>query len=67
MTYQLKDGEEWIGGKLYGWTGCECKKCGGTGGGESGWRCGNCGGTGDEWGLMPVQPILDTVDVPPTA
>jgi DnaJ-class molecular chaperone len=56
MTYQLKNGEEWQNGKLYGWTGKDCPKCQGHGIDNENWTCGACGGTGEEWGLMPEQP-----------
>ena len=56
-----KGGEEWLEGKLYGWTGGECQRCDGTGEDAGhkhlpGYRCGGCGGTGEGWGLMPTQP-----------
>lgn len=63
MTYQLKGGEEWRDGKLYGWTGRDCDECRGTGENDAidyhdGYRlaCSACSGTGEEWDLMPVQP-----------
>jgi hypothetical protein len=61
MIYQLKGGEEWRDGKLYGWTGRVCLECDGTGeiSGEGEGRCMKCGGTGEEWGLMPVQPATE--------
>lgn len=61
MDYQLKGGEEWRDGLLYGWTGLKCKPCKGHGQRYSEMHdndaaCPDCGGTGEEWGLMPVQP-----------
>ena len=60
MSYQLKGGEEWRDGKLYGWTGRDCPKCHGSGeimiGQFDCAPCPECGHTGEEWGLMPVQP-----------
>ena len=58
MTYQLKGGEEWRDGKLFGWTGAVCSRCKGTGDafGDLRYLCNHCAGTGEEWGVMPVQP-----------
>lgn len=58
MRYQLKGGEEIQDGKLYGWTGRDCRACGGSGVDEESGQlgCRECAGTGDEWGLLPEQP-----------
>ena len=61
MAYELKGGEEWQDGHLYGWTGAKCERCRGTGqtytqGDDFDRACAGCGGTGDAWGLMPHQP-----------
>ncbi len=59
MTYELKGGEYIKDGKLHGWTGAKCPKCGGHGEEyptDCSRPCPSCGGTGDEHALMPVQP-----------
>jgi hypothetical protein len=60
MTYELKGGEYVRGGKLYGWTGRQCGKCGGHGEDPSQeygrHACVACAGTGEEHALMPAQP-----------
>lgn len=56
MAYELKGGEEIRNGKLYGWTGTVCDRCGGHGQDVEGRACTGCGGTGEYWGLMSIQP-----------
>lgn len=56
--YQLKGGEEIRDGKLYGWTGRKCPRCGGAGAVAERVNCYGCAGTGEEWGLMPIQPAV---------
>lgn len=60
--YKLKPGEFVKDGKLHGWTGQICGRCGGMGEGEVGQEhCRGCGGTGEAHGVMPTQPA----DLPP--
>ena len=56
VSYQLKGGEEWRDGVLYGWTGRSCTTCNGGGEDAETHACRGCAGTGETWGVMPVQP-----------
>ena len=61
MTYELKGGEEWCDGVLFGWTGEECPECKGYGQAyrrelDADGSCKDCAGTGEKWGRMPKQP-----------